>query len=261
MFNEFETELLSEATHIIDFAESKNVTLRLIGAIAIRIHSETARKQMARKLTDLDYIGLGKDRKKIEELFKELEYVPDWPFNTLHPTRLKFDKVTSGKSKNISVDVWLDSFEMCHKFDFTDRLHLDKPTVPITDLLMTKLQIIQLNEKDVKDIFSLFLDHELGESDNDRECINVKYMQEICGRDWGVYKTFTTNINKISSLLDSFSIPDDERNNVKLKLSKLDAELKRCPKNLSWKLRAIVGERMTWYSLPELPRKVETNSP
>lgn len=252
----FEKELLSEADRIISAVDNKGITLRLIGAIAIRRHSETARREMARDLTDLDFIGYGKERRKIENSLQELGYIPDWAFNTLHPSNIRFNR-NSGEL-NIGVDIWLDVFEMCHRFDFAPRLQLDKPTLPITDLLMTKLQIVQLNEKDVKDILSLTLDHELGENDKDTERINVKYLQEICGKDWGIYKTFTSSITKIISMVDSYVLLEEQRALVKSRLTELLEKIEKVPKSLSWKLRARIGERQIWYETPEQLRHQRT---
>jgi len=251
----FEKELLSEAERIIGAADAKGITLRLLGAIAIRHHSETARKDMARHLTDLDFIGYGKERKKIDSLLQELGYTPDWAFNTLHPSNIRFRR-NSGTS-NIGVDIWLDVFEMCHRFDFTRRLHLDKPTLPITDLLMTKLQIVELNEKDVKDIFSLVLDHKVAESDEDTESINVRHLQEICGKDWGIYKTFTMNINKIMPMIGTYLPLDEQRKTVNSRLTEILERIEKAPKSMGWKMRAVVGEKQIWYETPEQLRNTQ----
>jgi len=245
----FEKELQSEADRILNASDARGLTLRLIGAIAVRLHSESAKKELARDLTDLDFIGLGKERKEIENLFKELGYIADWSFNTLHPLRLRFKR--KFEERYINVDIWLDAFEMCHRFDFTKRLHLDKPTLPVTDLLMTKLQIVQLTEKDLKDVFSLLLDHELCENNNNIECINVKYLQEICSKNWGIYKTFISNIAKIASMLENFSLRKEQKELLKLRLTQLEEGIEKAPKSISWRLRAIIGEKIRWYNMPE----------
>jgi hypothetical protein len=250
----FEKELFSEADRIVSAADARGITLRLIGAIAIRLHSETARKDMSRDLTDLDFVGYGKERKKIDSMLQELGYDADWAFNTLHPSNIRFNI----KASELHIDIWLDIFEMCHRFDFTHRLHLDKPTLPVTDLLMTKLQIVESNEKDVKDIFSLVLDHDLAENDEDTEHINVKYFQELCSKDWGIYKTFTTNIIKIMPMVDSYVLLEEQRALVKSRLTALLEDIEKTPKKMSWKLRAMVGEKQIWYETPEQLRHQRT---
>ena len=78
-----------------------------------------------------------------------------------------------GREGELKVDVWLEVFRMAHKFNFKDRLPLDNPTLPLSDLLMTKLQIVELNEKDARDMVCLLADHDLSDNDSDKERINI----------------------------------------------------------------------------------------
>jgi hypothetical protein len=43
-----------------------------------------------------------------------------------------------------------------HVVKFQNRLHVDSPTIPLAELALEKLQIVHLNEKDVKDMLMLF---------------------------------------------------------------------------------------------------------
>lgn len=119
--------------------------------------------------------------------------MPNKKFNLLYSdTRLQF--LSSRDQKN--VDVFLDKFIMEHALDLRQRLRLDDLTIPITDLLLTKLQNEKLEEKDAKDIVAILEDHELGRSD-DREIINLDYLAGLCSQDWGLYKTIMESIEKI----------------------------------------------------------------
>ncbi len=243
-------EFLSEVNEIIDSAEKSNVTLRLLGSIAVRLHSETAKKQVIpRALTDIDFIGYSKEKERIENVFRNLKYEPNEMFNMLHGSeRLQFNK------REIRVDVFLDKFSMCHEFDFRNRLKLDFPTISVSDLLITKLQIVQLNEKDLKDIIFLLNDHDLSDSDGNREKINAKYIAELCSANWGIYKTFTMNLQKVLRFLEKCLNQNDEetRTNIKDKCNALIKIIEKEPKSILWKIRAAVGERKRWYQLPEI---------
>ena len=64
----------SEALKIVDEARSVNLTLRVLGATAFRIHSPNnirVHDQLARTISDLDFVGYSKDRDKIEKFFTE----------------------------------------------------------------------------------------------------------------------------------------------------------------------------------------------
>jgi len=240
--------IYEEAKRVLDLAEKENVILRLIGAIAFRMHSESAMKQAIgeRPLSDIDFVGYSKQYKEIKDLFRKLNYRENEPFNILHSDRMMFFEPRT----NIIVDIFLDKLIMCHTLDFRGRLHLDNLTIPLADLIMSKLQIVQLNEKDVKDIICILKDHELGTRDSDPEKVNIRYIANICRNNWGMYKTFTDNIKKVISLVDNYVQKKSDRDKVKLKLNELLREIESAPKTIRWKLRAIIGEKVRWYEIP-----------
>ena len=51
---------------------------------------------------------------------------------------------------------------MCHRLDLRSRLHIAGPALNPADLLLTKLQIVELNRKDAIDMIALLLAHPLG---------------------------------------------------------------------------------------------------
>ncbi|MGP8129369.1 MAG: hypothetical protein ACLP9D_16360 [Candidatus Bathyarchaeia archaeon] len=239
-----------EIDKILSLAKDEAVTLRLLGATAIRSRSETAKKMsLSRKLTDLDFVAYKKDRKKIEGIFARLGYAPNSTFNMLHgDERLMFF------GSDFKIDVWLEIFRMAHTFNFKDRLAVDTPTLPLSDLLMTKLQIVELNEKDVRDLICVLNDHDLSQNDENREMINVERLVDECSKNWGVYKTFTINFNKIKTLLPKYqtdAVPVES----KVVLDRIDRILnsvEAAPKGLGWKMRAKVGEKKPWYETPSV---------
>ena len=241
---------LEEVEKILSLAQKEAVTLRLLGANAIRLRSQTAKSMAAsRRLTDLDFVGYKKERAKIEGLFERLGYQPSRTFNMIHgDERLVF----SGREGELKVDVWLEVFRMAHTFNFKDRLHLDSPTLPLSDLLMTKLQIVELNEKDARDVVCLLMDHDLSDDDNDRERINISRLAGECADNWGVYKTFTMNLRKIKELAPNYIADQSRTHLVFERIDKILSTVEQTPKPLSWKLRARVGEKRPWYETPDV---------
>src|SRR2546422_6604380 len=110
------------------------------------------------------------------------------------------------------VDIFLDVFEMCHRFDFAERVELEALTLPLADLLVTKLQIVQINDKDLRDMTTLIMDHDVGSGDG--ETINESYIAGLCSNDWGVYKTFTSNLSKLETSLDGYGLSSSEIDRV-----------------------------------------------
>ena len=242
-----EDDFMGNMNVILTAAKENGVILRLIGSIATRLHSPSARSQVIpRALTDIDFVGYSSQSKKVESLFHQLGYVGDDEFNMFHGAeRLLFH----GKA-GLRIDVFFDILTMSHKLDLRGRLELDYPTVSLTDLLMTKLQIVELNEKDVKDMICLLNDHDLADSDQP-EKINSKYVVDVCSKDWGVYKTFTMNLNRILTHLDKLSSDDKMRTRVGQQCKIMLDQIEQVPKSTKWKMRARVGEKRRWYELPQ----------
>jgi len=148
------------------------------------------------------------------------------------------------------VDIFLDSFEMCHKIDLKDRLELDPLTLTMADLLATKLQIFKTNEKDFKDITAMLLDHEVSDSEKP-DAINGARLAELCGNDWGIYKTFTIVLDKAAVMLDNFDLTSEDKEIVKKRMERIRQMIENTPKTMGWKMRAKIGEKKAWYMLPD----------
>jgi hypothetical protein len=148
---------------------------------------------------------------------------------------------------------------MCHKFDFKNRLTLDTPTLSLADLLATKLQVVEITEREYRDVIALVNDHEVGESDTP-ETINGSYLAGLCGDDWGIYKTFTINIGHILNALPKYALESESMATVKKRLEDIQNRIEAAPKSVRWKIRARVGEKAKWYELPEQDKEVVDSS-
>ncbi|MFQ6001868.1 MAG: hypothetical protein ACE5LG_09425, partial [Anaerolineae bacterium] len=145
-----------EARRVIDAARERGVYLRVIGGLAVKLHCPSAtHRELSRTYGDLDCVGYRSQREEISRLLEDLGYEPNRRFNALQGhRRLLFENPELG----FDVDVFLDVFPMCHELNFLHRLELDEYTVPVADLLLSKLQVVQLNEKDIKDTYALIED-------------------------------------------------------------------------------------------------------
>ena len=144
---------------------------------------------------------------------------------------------------------------MCHKFNFKDRLEIDQYTISLADMLATKLQIVEINQKDLKDVVSMFMDHDVS-SDDTPETINGGYLAKLCADDWGIYKTFVTNLDRILGMMNDFGLEDTEKTVVADRVTRLKKMIEDAPKSFKWKMRARVGEKVQWYELPEADKEV-----
>jgi hypothetical protein len=144
---------------------------------------------------------------------------------------------------------------MCHKFNFEKRLTLDKPTISLADLLVTKLQVVEMTEREYRDIIAMIRDHPVGDSDAP-ETINGAYIASLCADNWGVYKTFQVTIDNVLSSLARYDLDSESMELVQSRLKDLRDRMEKQPKSMRWKMRAQIGEKKQWYELPEMDKEV-----
>ena len=240
-----------EAQRIIEAAEAAGLTLRLLGGLAICHHSPSASQHpLNRAYPDLDF-ALGERRgDRAASLLTELGYAAHRAFNLLNGDRRM---LFSDTAQERQIDVFVGGFRMCHTIPLLDRLPLEPITIPLAELLLTKLQIVELNEKDVRDVAALLLDHPLG--GGDAEMINLSRTAKICAEDWGLWKTVGLSLDRAEQHVLSFPLEPQASATIRERMQELRRALDEAPKSLRWKLRARVGERVLWYELPEEVRR------
>jgi hypothetical protein len=238
--------IVEEGERLVELASRERATLALLGGVAVRLHAREVPPPLDREYKDLDFAvpkGGGGDAAR---LLRSAGYEPEVVFNAMNgKERMLFHDFEHGRQ----VDVFVGSFRMCHEIPFAGRLSPDEPTVPLAELLLTKLQIIELNEKDVRDTILLFHGHDV--ADHDADAVNGHRIAELCGSDWGLWRTITGNLSRCREHLDDYVLSDGERARVDARLSEVLRRIEDAPKSRGWKLRAKIGERRRWYELPE----------
>jgi hypothetical protein len=238
-------EIRDEGKRVAEAAASQSLALRLAGGVAVAMRCPSSQSApLYRAYADIDAAGSSRDRNVIVALLKELGYEPDEQFNALHGARrLFFWDSTNGRQ----LDVFLDRVVMCHELNLAPRLGIGGATLPLADLLLMKLQVVETNAKDLTDILTLLVDHPFS---SDESGINLTYLCDLTAEDWGLWKTTTMVIEKADAharRLDGF----DRRNEVHAKVRRYLQAVEDSPKSRTWKLRAKIGERKRWYQLPE----------
>ncbi|MGZ4172368.1 MAG: hypothetical protein ACXVRN_13485 [Solirubrobacteraceae bacterium] len=238
--------LVDEGERLIDLAHGQGVTLALLGGVAVRLLARDIPPALDREYKDLDFAvpkGRGRDASK---LLTDSGYEPEVSFNAMNGNeRLLFHDLPHGRQ----VDVFVGSFRMCHVIPLTERLSAEHRTVPLAELMLTKLQIVELNEKDVRDTLLLFHTHEV--ADHDVDVLNAGRIAELCASDWGLWRTITHNLERCRELVSGYELPEPERQQISRRIGSVLEHIEAEPKTRGWKLRAKIGERKRWYELPE----------
>ena len=239
----------AECERILDAAGKQNVLLRVIGGMAIHLHCPTASllPALAREYGDLDFVTASPDDQRMRGFFESIGFSANARFNALQgASRMIYDS----RESDWHIDVFINKFHMCHDIKFShERLEQDPLTIPLAELLLTKLQVVSINPKDVKDVAALLIEHPLG--DTDLQTINVSRILDITSRDWGFYTTAHMNLERIPRLLETLLLPEAETRIVTAKLEELGKRMEDAPKSAAWKMRAVVGKAMPWYEEPE----------
>jgi predicted regulator of Ras-like GTPase activity (Roadblock/LC7/MglB family) len=241
------TMLLARAREAIAAAQQQGVYLRLLGGMGVKaICNSSASITLPPERLDIDFAVYGKQRRQLDGALVALGYEPNRRFNAMHGRRrLIYDHPSDG----ITLDVFVDGLQMCHQLSFANRLELGQLALPPGDLLLSKLQIVHMGEKDLRDIYALMCDHELGHI-GDLDKIDADYIASVCADDWGWYKTVNTNIEKTIGLVDDF-LEDPEKATFTSRALRLREIIEAVPKSLRWQARARIGEAKRWYDLPE----------
>jgi hypothetical protein len=252
---------VEEAIRIVSDARKSNVVLRVIGALAIKLHSPEHEDLYAKlkrlgegnpTFSDIDFVAYGKQRREIAKLFDKMGYIPDkYIMAFFGSKRLLYYH----PKRYYHIDVFLDKLEFSHDIFFGNepgkgRLEIEDLTISLADLVLEKVQIHQINEKDIKDLIVLFNAHKIVDTD-EPEAVNIKYIAKILANDWGFWYDATENLKKVLIFAEKYHkdglINETVLESVSYKISKLLAVVDQEPKTKAWEKRAKSGVNKKWY--------------
>ena len=248
-YGTIQEDFYAERTRILEALkqeENKHIVLRLIGALAFRTHCPKfgyIQDELGRKFTDIDFASYPKFLKDISRLFAELGYKEDKTVTQLFSdSRMLFHDPVYGRH----IDIFFNTLNFNHIVSFEGRLERERLTLPLAELLLEKIQIVQINEKDLIDSIMLLREHQLGYSDD--ETINIEVICRTLANDWGFWRTATANLRLLDEFLDRFGkLNEEDRQIVHHRIQELLKHIEETPKTLRWKLRSNIGERVKWY--------------
>ncbi len=244
---------VAEARRIVEAAGTAGLPIRAVGGVGVALVAPSVGQlQPPRTYHDIDLVAPAGSA-PIIRLLAALGYGASTQFNTLHGSERLLFHDPGGRR----IDVFIDTLRMCHELPFRDRL-LEWPwTLPAADLLLSKLQIVELTDRDAQDVLALLTDQDLSEASGDG--IELARIREICGRDWGWWRTVDDNLVGLiarwaEATPSSDAGPASALATARDRARALRVTLATCPKSIGWRARAVVGPRMRWYDLPEEAR-------
>ena len=247
VLEEQEARMVEVLEIIMEQADEFGASIRALGSIAFRIKCPDYKYmeyENRRYLTDIDFIARSGEIDRVQDMFFSMDWSENQTVLRLfgHKRRIFYHP-----DLPLHSDVFLDKLRFCHEIDFRKRLELDGPTISVTDLLLEKLQIVEINRKDLIDIMVLMGQYGVSGEFSGGDCIDGDRIASLFGRDWGWWRTGTANIRKTIDLAEEYLAGQDAAA-VRKRLEDLLEMVERGSKSIGWRLRSIIGERMKWYN-------------
>ena len=240
-------DIRDEAGRLAAAAAAAGLGLRLMGGLAVWLTSPSARRPpYAREYRDIDFATPASHAKRVTPFLSELGYVPERLFNALHGAqRLNFGHPDGCWT----IDVVIDELSMSHRLDLRDRLERNGPALDLADLLLTKLQVFEINRKDLGDIACLLADHPFSDGAAP-DSIDRGRVLAVTSADWGWCHTVEANLVRAADQARA-EPPTGASLDAARQAESLLGAVRAAPKSLAWRARARVGERVRWYETPE----------
>ncbi len=239
--------LEQEAGRIVAMSDEASAPVRVLGSLGVSLRcpeSAGLLPAFTRTYADIDVAAAKRNARGITAFLAEMGYVEDREIFLASEGRRG---IYDNPFNKVHLDVFFDRLEFCHVIPVVDRLLLDSPTLPLAELLLSKLQIVKINEKDVIDVVLLLLDHQFDGGDGN--AINADVVARLCAADWGLWRTVHGNLEKVAALARGYAQLDEaQRARVEQQVAAIDARLEREPKSFSWRARARVGDRVKWWT-------------
>lgn len=239
-------DIVAEAERVLDAAVAQGVVLRLIGGLAVHVHAHPMPPALARSYGDIDTATVKGQNRPVADLLTGLGYEAAQQFNALHgASRMLFHD----RPNDRKLDVFVGGFELNHSVPITARIDAEQRTIPLAELLLTKLQVVEFTDKDMRDTLALIAAHEVGPSD--AETINGDVIAALTAEDWGLWHTTQINLERLRDGSGAVGLDEQDRQRVLGRIDALWERIEEEPKSRRWRVRARVGERKRWYQVPD----------
>jgi hypothetical protein len=245
---------VDRATVLVADARRDGVALKVLGGVGCWLHihdhaaGPVAAGTFARPYGDVDLVVPRAARRRIGPFLEAHDLEPARSFNAVQgETRLMFH------GGDLKVDVFLGSFTMCHEIAMDDQAFepASHPVLRLAELLLTKLQVVRVTDKDLRDAAALLAFHPVADG-GDAETVDAGRIAELLGRDWGLWRTVTANLDVLDTWVAEHG-PEGAVASVRAGTAGLRRAIDERPKSRGWRVRAKIGERKLWYEEPEEP--------
>jgi hypothetical protein len=241
--------ILQWANAIVRSASGEGLTVRLFGSVGIAyncLEHFTQALLNQRHWKDLDFVCPSKHYDGVRHVIEK------FGFRRLAEVELATDgerAMFASHDQSFLVDLAFDNLVFCHRIPLGDRLTCNRMTLSPADLLLSKLQRVEMRDVDFQDIALLVASFDFM-TDGDTG-IDLGRLSAVLGSDWGFWYTALGNLRQLKARLSSFEqlfAPPMITDRIRSAVDSLIALLMSMPKMWKWRLRAAIGPRMKWYT-------------
>jgi len=241
-------QLHTEAVEVVVGAGLAGVTLRVVGSGGIRLHCVgpgEVMDRLGRPAKDIDFIVPKEDRKGMRRYLESRGYVVDRDLLVaMEGMRYSFTHPES----NIDLDVFVERLQFNHTIEVRDRLDRHRYTIPLEELLLQKLQIVNLTVTDMLDLVVLLGTHSVGSQPREEERVDGVHIASLLAKDWGFHHTAVRNLKRVREAAGNLvDLGEEVNGHVRERADLLLQMIDQRSKSMAWRVRAKVGERMQWW--------------
>jgi hypothetical protein len=251
MTNPDTDQALQESLHLIEEANNRGVPLRLTGGAATEYHNHSKKlgqlEPEKNGLKDVDMVTYKSNRVEISKIFSDEGYIADrYIMAYFGEERFVFHHPTN----KYLIDIFFENLNFNHPISLRPkgaqpRIELDYPTLTIADLLLSKLQIHQPTQKDLRDLQILILEHSLTDTEKS-ESINTSRITSVLADDWGFYHDAKTSLLKIITNTAATEIKTIKE--LEEKVAQITSKIDSAPKSVKWQKRERQGTKKQWWN-------------
>jgi hypothetical protein len=245
-------EIETYAADLCRAAEADGISLRLFGSCAISIKCAQYCEifnRCKRRPKDIDAVVRRTDRNRLRSMLlargweENLELTAQTDGN-----QLRFRDPKS----NLPLDVCVDTLRFSQTLDVRKRIELDSPTLPVADLLLSKLQIRDLTISDLSDLIALL--YAVPPNDSDANSIDLCRIVDVTRHSWRWYTSVMLSLQTVDQALGNSpcDLTHADQRLVGLRLKIIENRMVEAPKTLPWKMRSIIGQSLPWYDKVEI---------
>jgi hypothetical protein len=253
------SDLAGAARRIVDVARSRGADVRVLGSVAVALLCETAVPVGAIRgvWKDLDLVCSPAAYPSMAKLLATVGFGSDPGVElATDGTRALF---RGGDQGQLAIDLFVDPIELCHRIELGRRLSFGDLTVTPSDLLLTKLQRVDLRPWDRFDVCLLLATCPLGADHASN--VELDYVAETLCNDWGFWKTARENLVSIMEASNSSDEVGEGPPQVTAQVARESARvagdivraIDGAKKSTRWLLRSVLGTAVPWYRTVDSP--------